>query len=73
VETLRAAHESWNKRDFAGDFQGDVTVQYLVVSAIDNPHSSFANLRHNAAMTENLTNHKVLLAAMLGCTSDLRQ
>ncbi len=48
METLRAAHESWNKRDFAGDFQGDVTVQYLVVSAIDNPHSSFANLRHNA-------------------------
>src|SRR5260370_2959946 len=45
------------------DFQGHVTVQHLVVSAIDNPHSSFPNLRHDAAVTENLTNHKALLAA----------
>src|SRR5260370_38790024 len=45
------------------DFQGHVTVQHLVVSAIDNPHSSFPNLRHDAAVTGNLTNHKALLAA----------
>src|SRR5580700_11310416 len=48
------------------DFQGHVTVQHLVVSAIDNPHSSFPNLRHDTAMTENLTNHKALLTPMLG-------
>jgi hypothetical protein len=35
-------------------------MEHLVVSAIDNSHSSFANLRNHAAMTENLANHNTL-------------
>ena len=32
-------------------------MQHLIVGAIDNPHASFPDLRHYAAMTENLTDH----------------
>ena len=56
------------------DFQGHVAVQYFIISAIDNPHSSFPNLRHDTTMTEHLTDHADLLyRPMLGCALDLRQ
>src|SRR5438034_444836 len=39
-----------------------VPMQHLVVRAIDGSHSSFANLRHDTAMTENLADHHTLLS-----------
>src|SRR5271167_904762 len=36
---------------FLDNFQGHIAVQDFVMSAIDNPHSSFPNLRHDTAMT----------------------
>jgi hypothetical protein len=42
---------------FIYDLHGHVPVQHFVIRAINGPHSSFANLRENAAMSENLANH----------------
>ena len=42
------------------DFHRHVAMQHLVVRAIDGSHSSFANLRHDTAMTENLADHNTL-------------
>jgi hypothetical protein len=43
------------------DFQGDVAVQEVIATAIDDSHSPFANLRHHTITTEDLIDHKVLL------------
>ena len=39
------------------NFYGDITVQDFVISAIDNPHSSFPDLGDNPIMTEFLSDH----------------
>jgi hypothetical protein len=54
---------------FIHDLYGHVAVQHFVIRAIDDTHTSFANLRENAAMTEDLTDHKLSLSSpMLGCS-----
>jgi hypothetical protein len=47
---------------FADDLDCHVAVQHFIQRAIDGSHSSFANLRYDAAMTEHLTDHRVLLS-----------
>jgi hypothetical protein len=42
---------------FIHDLHGHVPVQHFVIRAINGTHSSLANLRENAAMSENLANH----------------
>src|SRR5258708_19774055 len=59
---------------FIHDLQGHVAMQHFVIRAINDTHASFANLCENAAMTENLADHKLLLfLLMLGCTRWSRQ
>ncbi len=48
-------------------FQGHIAVQHFVISAIDNTHASFTDLRYDTAMTENLADHRTPLPRpMLG-------
>ena len=46
----------------------------LVIGAINNPHPSFSDLRHDTAMTEYLTDHEASLPAIvLGCVAEISQ
>ncbi len=40
---------------FVDDFDRNIAVQQFVISAVDNPHSSFTDLRNDTVMAEFLT------------------
>src|SRR4030095_12165192 len=46
---------------FLNNFQGHVAVQHLVTTFVDFSHSSFTDLLDDTVMTDDLTDHRVVL------------
>jgi hypothetical protein len=73
-DALRSCLHTVRTRIFTRQEHRSNTTLFLIVSAIDGAHSSFANLRHDTVMLKNLADHNTLLFRhILGCTSGISQ